>query len=161
MAAILDELTIEGHEKSFDIILQHGGNDVTCKRSIVMLHGIPCLWKWQTDYKDYKTISARVITREGYKVRYHVIRSLLVRNTLGDRWYERTTMFKVLNAVHLPTCQSFSHPSPKAFPMTSEGRRTLSFHYQKETTAKQAFITVLQSCGMLYQTLSKNLFPKC
>ena len=34
MAAMLDELTIEADEESFVIVHQHGGNDVTCKRSI-------------------------------------------------------------------------------------------------------------------------------
>ena len=34
MAAMLDERTIEANEESFVIVLQHGGNDVTCKRSI-------------------------------------------------------------------------------------------------------------------------------
>ena len=29
------ELTIEADEESFVIVLQHGGNDVTCKRSIM------------------------------------------------------------------------------------------------------------------------------
>ena len=33
VAAILDELTIEANEESFVIVLQHGGNDVTWKRS--------------------------------------------------------------------------------------------------------------------------------
>ena len=32
---MLDELTIEANEQSFVIILQHSGNDVTWKRSIV------------------------------------------------------------------------------------------------------------------------------
>ena len=31
MAAMLDELTLEANEESFVIVLQHGGNDVTCK----------------------------------------------------------------------------------------------------------------------------------
>ena len=31
VAAMLDELTIEANEESFVIVLQHGGNDVTCK----------------------------------------------------------------------------------------------------------------------------------
>ena len=35
VAAMLDELTIEANEESFVILLQHGGNDVTWKRSIV------------------------------------------------------------------------------------------------------------------------------
>ena len=34
VAAMLDELTIEANEESFVIVLQHGGNDVTCKRSM-------------------------------------------------------------------------------------------------------------------------------
>ena len=34
VAAMLDGLTIEAKEESFVIVLQHGGNDVTCKRSI-------------------------------------------------------------------------------------------------------------------------------
>ena len=34
VVAMLDELTIEADEESFVIVLQHGGNDVTCKRSI-------------------------------------------------------------------------------------------------------------------------------
>ena len=34
MAAMLDERTIEANEESFVIVHQHGGNDVTCKRSI-------------------------------------------------------------------------------------------------------------------------------
>ena len=33
VAAMLDEQTIEADEESFVIVLQHGGNDVTCKRS--------------------------------------------------------------------------------------------------------------------------------
>ena len=35
VAAMLDELTIEADEESFVIVLQHGGNDVTCERSIM------------------------------------------------------------------------------------------------------------------------------
>ena len=35
VAAMLDELRIEANEESLVIILQHGGNDVTCKQSIV------------------------------------------------------------------------------------------------------------------------------
>ena len=35
VAAMLDELTIEANEESFVIVLQHGGNDVTCERSIM------------------------------------------------------------------------------------------------------------------------------
>ena len=31
----LDELTIEANEESFVVVLQHGGNDVTCKGSVV------------------------------------------------------------------------------------------------------------------------------
>ena len=34
VAAMLVELTTEANEESFVIILQHGGNDVTCKSSI-------------------------------------------------------------------------------------------------------------------------------
>ena len=34
VAAMLEELTIEAKEESFVIFLQHGGNDVTCKRCI-------------------------------------------------------------------------------------------------------------------------------
>ena len=34
VAAMLDELTIEADEESFVIVLQHGSNDVTCKRYI-------------------------------------------------------------------------------------------------------------------------------
>ena len=34
VAAMLVELTIEANEESFVIVLQHGGNDVTCKRCI-------------------------------------------------------------------------------------------------------------------------------
>ena len=34
VVAMLVELTIEANEESFVIVLQHGGNDVTCKRSI-------------------------------------------------------------------------------------------------------------------------------
>ena len=34
---MLDELTIEANEESFVIVLQHGGNDVTCKRSIMAI----------------------------------------------------------------------------------------------------------------------------
>ena len=34
MAAMLDKLTIKANEKYLVIVLQHGGNDVTCKRSI-------------------------------------------------------------------------------------------------------------------------------
>ena len=34
VVAMLDELTIEADEESFVIVLQHGGNDVTCKRAI-------------------------------------------------------------------------------------------------------------------------------
>ena len=30
---MLDELTIEANEETFVIVLQNGGNDVTCKRS--------------------------------------------------------------------------------------------------------------------------------
>ena len=41
MAAMLDELTIEANEESFVIVLQYGGNDVTCKWSIYGLHWIP------------------------------------------------------------------------------------------------------------------------
>ena len=36
VAAMLDELTIEANEESFLVVLQHGGNDVTWKRSILM-----------------------------------------------------------------------------------------------------------------------------
>ena len=39
VAAMLDELTIEADEESFVIVLQHGGNDVTYKRSIKALGG--------------------------------------------------------------------------------------------------------------------------
>ena len=35
VAAMLDELTIEANEESFVVVLQHGGNDVTCKQSIL------------------------------------------------------------------------------------------------------------------------------
>ena len=41
MATMLDELTIGTNEESFVIVLQHGGNDVTCKRSIDDLQSIP------------------------------------------------------------------------------------------------------------------------
>ena len=34
VAAMLVQLTIEANEESFVIVLQHGGNDVTCKISI-------------------------------------------------------------------------------------------------------------------------------
>ena len=37
----MDELTIGTNEESFVIVLQHGGNDVTCKRSIDDLQSIP------------------------------------------------------------------------------------------------------------------------
>ena len=37
VAAMLDELTIEPNKESFVIVLQHGGNDVTCKRSILVV----------------------------------------------------------------------------------------------------------------------------
>ena len=37
---MLDELTTEANEESFVIVLQHGGNDVTCKRSIDGLQSI-------------------------------------------------------------------------------------------------------------------------
>ena len=33
VAAMVDNLTLEANEESFVIVLQHGGNDVTCKRS--------------------------------------------------------------------------------------------------------------------------------
>ena len=36
VAAMLDELTIEANEESFIVVLQHGGNNVTWKRSIVV-----------------------------------------------------------------------------------------------------------------------------
>ena len=43
VAAMLDELTIEANEESFVIVLQHGGNDVPWKRSIVgQLYGRKC-----------------------------------------------------------------------------------------------------------------------
>ena len=35
VAAMLVELTIEANGESFNVVLQHGGNDVTCKRSIL------------------------------------------------------------------------------------------------------------------------------
>ena len=35
--AMLDELTTEANEQSFVIVLQHGGNDVTYKRSVALL----------------------------------------------------------------------------------------------------------------------------
>ena len=38
---MLVELTIEANEESFVIVLQHGGNDVTCKQSIDDLQSIP------------------------------------------------------------------------------------------------------------------------
>ena len=38
-AAMLDELTIEADEKYFVIVLQHGGNDVICERSIKRSNG--------------------------------------------------------------------------------------------------------------------------
>ena len=38
MGAMLVELTIEANEESFVIILQHGGNDVTCKQFIIAIH---------------------------------------------------------------------------------------------------------------------------
>ena len=39
MVAILDELTIlEANEESFVIVLQHGGNDVTCKQPVGSFH---------------------------------------------------------------------------------------------------------------------------
>ena len=40
MAAMLVELTIEANKESFVIVLQHGGNDVTCKWSIRKPNGI-------------------------------------------------------------------------------------------------------------------------
>ena len=36
VAAMLVELRMEANEESFVIVLQHGGNDVTCKRSVVL-----------------------------------------------------------------------------------------------------------------------------
>ena len=42
MAAMLDELTIEADEESFVIILQHGGNDKMCERSIKLAHVYTC-----------------------------------------------------------------------------------------------------------------------
>ena len=38
---MLDELTIEANEESFVTVLQHGGNDVTYKRSIDGLQSTP------------------------------------------------------------------------------------------------------------------------
>ena len=39
VVAILDELTIlEANEESFVIVLQHGGNDVTCKQPVGSFH---------------------------------------------------------------------------------------------------------------------------
>ena len=38
VAAMLVELTIEANEESFVIVLQHGGNDVTWKRSISIIY---------------------------------------------------------------------------------------------------------------------------
>ena len=35
---MLDELTILANKEYFIIVLQHGGNDVTCKRSILHYH---------------------------------------------------------------------------------------------------------------------------
>ena len=40
VVAMWDELTIEANEESFVTVLQHGGNDVTCKRSIDGLQSI-------------------------------------------------------------------------------------------------------------------------
>ena len=35
------KITIEADEESFVIILQHGGNDITCKQSIDTLQSLP------------------------------------------------------------------------------------------------------------------------
>ena len=40
VAAMLVELTIEADEESFVIVIQHGGNDITCKRSISVISQI-------------------------------------------------------------------------------------------------------------------------
>jgi hypothetical protein len=34
MAAMLEDITKEANDKSFVIVFQHGGDDVTCKRRI-------------------------------------------------------------------------------------------------------------------------------
>ena len=49
VAAMLGERTIEASEESFVIVLQHGGNDVTCKRSIPRGggRGSACQDKWR------------------------------------------------------------------------------------------------------------------
>ena len=46
VVAMLVQLTIEANEESFVIVLQHGGNDVTCKRSIV-----ECSYQLKKSYK--------------------------------------------------------------------------------------------------------------
>ena len=43
MVAMLGELTIEANEESFVIVLQHGGNVVTWKRSIITQIDLNCL----------------------------------------------------------------------------------------------------------------------
>ena len=50
------QLTIEANEESFVIGLRHGGNDVTCKRSIDGLQSIPR----DSNDKDMATMSMDV-----------------------------------------------------------------------------------------------------
>ena len=68
VAAMLDELTIEANEESFVIVLQHGGNDVTCKRSTAAL-----LLKHTIGKRKPKYISAPILRDIGARPPYKTL----------------------------------------------------------------------------------------
>ena len=68
--------------------------------------------------------AARVITREGYEVRSHDIRSRLGWNTLAERRskHKATTMFKVLNGYAPPYMSELFSPITESIPYNLRGR---------------------------------------
>ena len=68
---MLDELTVEANEESFVIVLQHGGNDVTWKRSIIA----PCASRCM-----HKNLRVRLRERERARERERVFARARVHN---------------------------------------------------------------------------------
>ena len=68
VAAMLVELTIDINEESFVVVLQHGGNDVTCKGSLTAL-----LLKHTIGKRKPKYISAPILRDIGARPPYKTL----------------------------------------------------------------------------------------
>ena len=90
--------------------------------------------------------AARVITREGYEVRSHDIRSRLGWNTLAERRskHKATTMFKVLNGYAPPYMSELFSPITESIPYNLRGReQNITLPLPKRDYCKRSF----QYCG--------------